>query len=34
VFGKVTQGEDVVRQIRQNDVMNKVRVTDTATATE
>jgi peptidyl-prolyl cis-trans isomerase B (cyclophilin B) len=34
VFGKVTQGEDVVRQIRQNDVMTKVRVTDTATATE
>ena len=29
VFGKVTKGEDVVRQIRQNDVMNKVRVTDT-----
>ena len=34
VFGKVVKGDDVVRQIRQNDVMNKVRVTDTATATE
>jgi peptidyl-prolyl cis-trans isomerase B (cyclophilin B) len=36
VFGKVIQGEDVVRQIRQNDVMNKVRVsgTDTDTAKE
>lgn len=26
VFGKVTKGLDVVQQIRQNDVMNKVRV--------
>lgn len=36
VFGKVTQGEDVVRQIKQNDVMNKVRVTgtDSDSATE
>lgn len=34
VFGKVISGEDVVRQIKQNDVMNKVRVTDTASASE
>ena len=34
VFGKVIKGEDVVRQIRQNDVMTKVRVTDSDTATE
>ena len=26
VFGKVTQGLDVMKQIKQNDVMNKVRV--------
>ena len=26
VFGKVTQGLDVVKQIKANDVMNKVRV--------
>jgi peptidyl-prolyl cis-trans isomerase B (cyclophilin B) len=32
VFGKVTEGADVVRKISQNDVMTKVRVTDTATA--
>jgi peptidyl-prolyl cis-trans isomerase B (cyclophilin B) len=32
VFGKVIQGADVVRQIRQNDVMTKVRVTDTDSA--
>ncbi len=30
VFGKVTSGEDVLKQIKANDVMNKVRVTDTA----
>jgi peptidyl-prolyl cis-trans isomerase B (cyclophilin B) len=29
VFGKVVDGDDVVRQIRQNDVMTKVRVADT-----
>lgn len=29
VFGKVIEGENVVRQIRQNDVMTKVRVSDT-----
>src|SRR5665213_1096105 len=34
VFGKVIKGDDVVRQIRQNDVMTKVRVTDSDTATE
>jgi peptidyl-prolyl cis-trans isomerase B (cyclophilin B) len=34
VFGKVIKGEDVVRQIRQNDVMTKVRVSDTDTTTE
>lgn len=34
VFGKVIEGGDVVRQIRQNDVMNKVRVTDTDSAQE
>jgi peptidyl-prolyl cis-trans isomerase B (cyclophilin B) len=34
VFGKVVQGEDVVRQIRQNDVMTKVRVSDTSTPKE
>ena len=34
VFGKVIEGGDVVRQIRQSDVMNKVRVTDTDSAQE
>jgi peptidyl-prolyl cis-trans isomerase B (cyclophilin B) len=29
VFGQVIEGADVVRQIRQNDVMTKVRVMDT-----
>ncbi|HEY8309564.1 MAG TPA: peptidylprolyl isomerase [Gemmatimonadaceae bacterium] len=28
IFGKVVKGDDVVRRIRQNDVMTKVRVTD------
>ena len=30
VFGKVTQGTDVLKQIKQNDTMTKVRVSDTA----
>jgi peptidyl-prolyl cis-trans isomerase B (cyclophilin B) len=30
VFGKVTQGMDVLKQIKQNDTMTKVRVSDTA----
>jgi peptidyl-prolyl cis-trans isomerase B (cyclophilin B) len=30
VFGKVTQGVDVLKQIKQNDTMTKVRVSDTA----
>ena len=30
VFGKVTQGLDVLKQIKQNDTMTKVRVSDTA----
>ena len=30
VFGKVVSGDDVVKQIKQNDVMNKVRVADAA----
>ena len=34
VFGKVIEGADVVRQIRQNDVMNKVRVADTDADTD
>ena len=34
VFGKVVKGDDVVRQIRQNDVMTKVRVSDTDAATQ
>lgn len=30
VFGKVTQGLEVLKQIKQNDTMTKVRVSDTA----
>jgi peptidyl-prolyl cis-trans isomerase B (cyclophilin B) len=30
VFGKVMQGTDVLKQIKQNDTMTKVRVSDTA----
>lgn len=30
VFGKVTQGVDVLEQIKQNDTMTRVRVSDTA----
>lgn len=30
VFGKVTDGTDVLKQIKQNDTMTKVRVSDTA----
>jgi peptidyl-prolyl cis-trans isomerase B (cyclophilin B) len=30
VFGKVTEGIDVVKSIRQNDTMTKVRVSDNA----
>lgn len=30
VFGKVTRGTDVLKQIKQNDTMTKVRVSDTA----
>ena len=34
VFGKVTQGLDVVKSIKQNDTMTKVRVSDTQGAKE
>jgi peptidyl-prolyl cis-trans isomerase B (cyclophilin B) len=34
VFGKVTQGLDVVKNIRQNDTMTKVRVTGADSAKE
>jgi peptidyl-prolyl cis-trans isomerase B (cyclophilin B) len=34
VFGKVTKGLDVVKNIRQNDTMTKVRVSDSQSATE
>jgi peptidyl-prolyl cis-trans isomerase B (cyclophilin B) len=32
VFGKVTEGVDVVKSIKQNDQMTKVRVSDAADA--
>ena len=34
VFGKVTKGLDVVKNIRQNDTMTKVRVSDSQSAKE